>query len=138
MNYNNIWYNDFRKRKSVIVKHASPKVPFKIDKLEEEIIEKKLRTDEDVKTEEIDRNLAEVNPYEKDKLDIDIPAINSMFTTYLAKEEKTHLEMRKISFSKALDEISLGERIISEFTQFCQTKQEFGPGFFESVNRQFR
>ena len=75
---------------------------------------------------------------EKVKLDIDIPVMNAMCTEYLAKEEKTHLEIIKISFSKALDEISLGERIISEFTQFCQTKQEFGPGFFESVNRQFR
>ena len=64
--------------------------------------------------------------------------MNAMCTEYLAKEEKTHLEFIKISFSKALDEISLGERIISEFTQFCQTKQEFGPEFFESVNRQFR
>ena len=75
---------------------------------------------------------------EKVKLDIDIPVINAICTKYLANKEKAHLEMVKISFSKAVDEISLGERIISEFTQFCQTKQEFGTGFFESVNRQFR
>ena len=49
---------------------------------------------------------------EEVKLDIDIPASNAMCTKCLAKEEKNHLEMMKISFSKALDEISLGERII--------------------------
>ena len=48
---------------------------------------------------------------EEVKLDNDIPDSNAICTTCLAKEEKTHLEMMKISFSKAFNEISLGERI---------------------------
>jgi hypothetical protein len=138
MNYNKIWYNDFRKRKSVIVKHSSPKVPFTIEELEEEVIEKKLITDEDVKTENIESSLAEINPFEKVKLDIDIPAINAMCTKYLVQEEKNHLESIKVTFSKAWDEISLGERIMTDYTKFCQTKEEFTSEYFEAGNRQFR
>ena len=93
---------------------------------------------EEVETEEIDNIIAEVNSLEKVKLDIDIPAINAMCKKYLVQEEKTDLESIKITFSKAWDEISLGERIMTDYTKFCQTKEEFTSEYFEAGNRQFR
>jgi hypothetical protein len=97
-----------------------------------------MRTDEEVKAEELDSSIAQISPFEKVKLDIDIPAINAMCTKYLVQEEKTHLETIKITFSKAWDEISLGERIMTDYTKFCQTKEEFTSEYFEVGNRQFR
>ena len=97
-----------------------------------------MRTEEKVKTEKIDNTIAEINNFEKVKLDIDIPAINAMCTKYLVQEEKTHLETIKIAFAKAWDEISLGERIMTDYTKFCQTKEELTSEYFEAGNRQFR
>ena len=97
-----------------------------------------MRTEEKVKTEKIDNTIAEINHFEKVILSIDIPAINAMCTKYLVQEEETHLETIKITFSKAWDEISLGERIMTDYTKFCQTKEEFNSENFEAGNRQFR
>ena len=97
-----------------------------------------MRAEEEVKTEETKRSIGKMNPFEKVKLDIDIPAINAMCTKYLVQEEKTHLETIKIAFAKAWDEISLGERIMTDYTKFCQTKKEFTSEYFEAGNRQFR
>ena len=97
-----------------------------------------MRTEEEVKTEETKRSIGQMNPFKKVKLDIDIPANNAMCTKYLVQEEKTHLETIKITFSKAWDEISLGERIMTDYTKFCQTKEEFTSEYFEAGNRQFR
>ena len=97
-----------------------------------------MRTEEKVKTEKIDNTIAEINHFEKVILNIDIPAINAMCTKYLVQEEKTHLETIKIAFAKAWDEISLGERIMTDYTKFCQTKEEFTSEYFEAGNRQFR
>jgi hypothetical protein len=72
------------------------------------------------------------------KLDIDIPAINAMCTKYLIQEENSHLETIKFTFEKAWDEISLGERIMTDYIKNCQTKKEFTSEFFQVVNRQFR
>ena len=92
----------------------------------------------EVKTDKIDTTIAQINPFHTVKLDIDIPAINAMCTKYLVQEEQTHLETIKITFSKAWDEISLGERIVKDYTKFCQTKEEFTSEYFEAGNRQFR
>ena len=45
-----------------------------------------MRTEEKVKTEKIDNTIAEINNFDKVKLDIDIPAINAMCTKYLVQE----------------------------------------------------
>ena len=72
------------------------------------------------------------------KLDIDIPALNAMFTNYLANEEKEHLKMIKITFDKSWKEISHGEKIMNEYIKFCQTRKEFSSDFFHICNRQYR
>ena len=89
-----------------------------------------MRTEEKVKTEKIDNTIAEINNFEKVKLDIDIPAINAMCTKYLVQEEETHLETIKINFQKH------GMRLVLE--KFCQTKEELTSEYFEAGNRQFR
>ena len=61
-----------------------------------------------------------------------------MCTKYLVQEEKNPLETIKIAFAKARDEISLGERIMTDYTKFCQNKKEFTSEYFEAGNRQFR
>ena len=120
----------------MIVKHSSQEVPCKVDKLDEEINMKSVKNE--VKTEEVDNSLVQINAVEKVKLDLDIPAINAMCTNYLVQEEKTHLEMIKITFTKTWDEISFGERIMTDYTKFCQTKKEFCSEYFETSNRQIR
>ena len=97
-----------------------------------------MKTDQEVKPEEVDTSMVQINPVEKVKLDLDIPAINAMCTNYLVQEEKTCLEIIKITFTKAWDEISLGERIMSDYTTFCQTKKEFTSEYFLTANRQIR
>ena len=82
-----------RKRKSVIVKHSSQEVACKVDKLDEEITTKSVKTVLEVKTMEVDNSLVQIDAAEKVKLDLDIPAINAMCTNYLVQEEKTHLEI---------------------------------------------
>ena len=128
-----------RKRRSVIVKHCPPKIPFKIEKEDEEVFEENMKTYKDIKEEEIEGNIIlQRNPGEKVKLDIDIPAINAMCTQYLIQEENRHLETIKFNFEKAWDDISLGERILRDYIKHCQTKNEFTSEFFQVVNRQFR
>ena len=122
----------------MIVKHSSQEVPCKVDKLDEEITMKSVKTVQEVKTEEVDNSLVQINAVEKVKLDLDIPAINAMCTNYLVQEEKTHLEIIKITFTKAWDDISLGERIMTDYTKFCQTKKKFTSEYFLTANRQIR
>ena len=129
---------NYRKRKSVIVKHSSQEVPCKVDKLDEEITTKSVKTVQEVKTMEVDNSLVQIDAVEKVKLDLDIPAINAMCTNYLVQEEKTHLEIIKITFTKTWDEISFGERIMTDYITFCQTKKEFTSEYFETSNRQIR
>ena len=124
---------NYRKRKSVIVKHTSQEVPCKVDKLDEEKSIKSVKTVQEVKTEVVDTTAVE-----KVKLDLDIPAINAMCTSYLVQEEKTHLEIIRITFTKTWDEISFGQRIMTDYTRFCQTKKEFTSEYFEISNRQIR
>jgi len=111
-----------RKRKSVIVKHCSVKVPLKSEQFAEEPL---MINDEDIDAEDV-------------KLVIDIPAINEMCTNYLVLEEKSHLEVIKVTFEKAWKEISHGERIMNDYINFCQTKKEFTSDFFHLANRQYR
>ena len=134
---NNLILN-YRKRKSVIVKHSTEEVPYKVGKLDEETTEKNLKAGQKVQTEEVNTSIIRLNPVEKVKLDLGIPAINAMCTNYLVQEEKTHLEMIKITFTKAWDEISLGERIMTDYTKFCETKKEFASEYFLTANRQIR
>ena len=122
----------------MIVKPSSQEVPCKVDKLDEEISTMSVKTVQEVKTEEVDNSLVQINAVEKVKLDLDIPAINAMCTNYLVQEEKTHLEIIKITFTKTWDEISFGERIMTDYTKFCQTKKEFTSEYFETSNRQIR
>ena len=124
-----------RKRKSVIV---SQKRPCTIDKLDEEINKKCVKAFQEVNPEKVDISLVQVNYFEKVKLDLDIPAFNTMVTHYLVQEEKTHLEMIKIIFTKTWYEISFGERIMTDYTKFCQTKREFTPEYFDITSRQIR
>ena len=97
-----------------------------------------MRTDQEVRIEEVDTSLIQINPVENVKLDLDIPAINAKCTNYLVQEEKTHLEIIKITFTKTWDEISFGERIMTDYIKFCQTKKEFTSEYFETTNRQIR
>jgi hypothetical protein len=106
--------------------------------LDEETTEKNCKADPKVKTDKVNTSIIQLNPVEKVKLDLDIPAINAMCTNYLVQEEKTHLEIIKITFTKAWDEISLGERIMTEYTKFCETKKEFTSEYFLTANRQIR
>ena len=107
--------------------------------MDEEVFEENVKPYQDVKEEELEENtILQRKPVENIKLDIDIPAINAMCTKYLIQEEKTHLETIKITFEKAWDEISLGERIMTDYTRFCQTKKEFTSEYFQVGNRQFR
>ena len=61
-----------------------------------------MRTEEEVKTEEIYRNLEAINPFEKVKLDIDIPAINAMCTKYLVQEEEKTLGINQNQLFKSV------------------------------------
>ena len=124
-----------RKRKSVIVKHCSVKVPFKSEQVAEETL---MINDEDIDAEDVIDTIRKILPPEVVKLVIDIPAINEMCTNYLVLEEKSHLEVIKVTFEKAWKEISHGERIMNDYINFCQTKKEFSSDFFHLANRQYR
>ena len=88
---------------------------------------------QEVKTEEVDNCFVQINAFEKVKLDLDIHAINIMCTNYLVQEEKSHLEIIKTPFTKTWDEIIFGERIMTDYTKFCQTKNEFTSEYFGRI-----
>ena len=92
-----------------------------------------------VKNNQEHSNISDVvNSPESVKLDIDIPAINAMFTNYLVQEEQSHLQKIKITFDKSWKEINHGERIMNDYIKCCQTKREFSSDFFHLANRQYR
>ena len=92
-----------------------------------------------VKNDQEQSNICDVvNSPGSVKLDIDIPAINAMFTNYFVQEEQSHLQKIKLTFDKSWKEINHGERIMNDYIKCCQTKREFSSDFFHLANRQFR
>ena len=97
-----------------------------------------MKTDQEVKSEEIDNSLVHINSVEKVQLDLDIPAINAVCSNYFVWEDQTHLEIIMITFTKTWYEINLGERIMTDYIKFCQTKIEFDHEYFKITGRQIR
>ena len=130
---------NYRKRKSVIVKHSSPKVPFKMEKTCEKDYSNIVEFDEDLEEQNPDKTIDLPSQYVKSvQLSIDIPAIDAMCTKYLIREETNYLESIKLTFEQTWNEISLGERIIEDYIRFCKTKKEFSLGYMHMANRQMR
>ena len=82
--------------------------------------------------------IIEINPIEKVKLDINIPAVKAMCTNYLVQEEKSYLETIKITFEKSWREINHWEGVIADYISCCQTRKEFSPDYFHHANKQYR
>ena len=72
------------------------------------------------------------------KLDISSPAMIRLGLQILVQEEKAQLEKIKLTFNNSWREISLGERFMRDYMNFCQTKKEFTPDFFLSIAKQVR
>ena len=63
----------------MIVKPSSLEFPFKVEKLEEEIMN--LKTDQEIETEKLNDSIVQLNPVQE-VIDIDFPVIIAMCTTY--------------------------------------------------------
>ena len=127
---------------SVIVKHSTIDNPIKFLNICEKVFEEIYESDGEIREEDGNNaNKEEGMPFakvSKIKLDIDIPAINAMCTRYLVQEENSHLETIKFTFEKAWDEISLGEKMMNDYIQCCDTKNDFTAEYFNQGNKQFR
>ena len=114
----------YRQRKSVIVKHCSRHSQGAFNHVQDD--------QENGTICDIIKSSGSV------KLDIDIPAINAMFNNYLVQEEKSYLQIIKLTFDKSWKEMNHGERIMNDYIKCCQTKREFSSDFFHLANRQYR
>ena len=108
----------YRRRKSVIVRHCSQHSQDTFNHLQD------------------DQENATISWIVK--LDIDIPAINTMFNNYIVQEEKSHLQILKFTFDKSWKKINHGERIMNDYITCCETKKYFSSEFFHLANRQYR
>ena len=94
----------FRKRKSVIVKHSSTKVPNKIEKLEENCVKTVIKDvgDDFILKKNYVQTLSEGT------LDIDKPAVHEMCTKYMILEDNGYLDNVKICFESSLRYLEFG------------------------------
>ena len=72
------------------------------------------------------------------QLCFDIPAISSMCRQYLVQEELTYLTTIQHTFQQTWGQINLGERIMTDYIRFCETKKDFSFEFIQLCNKQVR